>query len=1062
MKKFSKLLATLFSLLFVCVVGGGYLTSCSSDDGGDSSPELKSVTLSSNAADSKAKQGSEVTFTASVTDSKVSDVTYAWTVTESTDGSVVTSDSKTAAIASSKSTITLTIADNAADDSTVTVKVTATKGDKPVESGEVVVTVSSNAQEPTEDPTEEEGSAVSYVWNFNDDNFDTTKFITVKNASDADKLGLAEDYEYASTPAGLNLTLKQALGGADHYNLVDKTKTIGSSTVYYVKENTDSTAGATIGCIEPNGDLVVLKNVTGPFTVKAYVQCNSNSDKTDRYAYIKIAGEEVYAPNKETNTLPALGQVLEYTYSGTDRVDVVIGCAKIMRIYDIILTTSAKQNQSSTVYATAVAIDESATVIIGGTKTLTATVTPAIATDKTVTWASSDETVATVSDAGVVTGVKAGTAKITATANGAAEGETVKAECSVTVTAETKPVTSLTVKNGEAEATTLTIKDTDEAVTLTETHEPSDTTDTITWTSSNPDVATVENGLVTPLKVGETTITVKANDNVSKTVAVTVAKTPVTSVTISGKTSVATSGEISDLAATVLPANATNKTVTWSVEIPETDGATGTTIDESTGKLTAGATAGTVNVFATADGVKSEAYVVTVKAEVTVDTVVWDWNASVQPIVAKTADATTKQDVQYSSGAVVGYAQGTSELAETPYIFINTPVSGSKVATSTKRVQLNIGSELYIPVSAESVITVNSYNAATDFTLGGIYAYTNVLGDEEKVDSKSVNSVSYTASTAGYVKLVAVKQVYLTKITVTNVKAGDSETHNATSVEGITIATLTSQAAASLTLGTDVSGKTIDAAIGDAGVEYVATVTENGRTEVVTWTTTDADVAAISYVDTHCTVTPGTKTGTATITATVGSHTDSFTLNVAKAPEAVKYIVSGVLNEKKVTDASNGKLTGGDISWTFDATEDKAALATEGKDSQSYTGATPNFTGCQFKSTGEVNKFMTFKFTVTAKEAVTLDKLTFNAGQSQSSSFQSVVSYVVTSNGTAGSAVTNAAVTGKYCGGSTDLSSVSLAANDSIEISIAFSGTGSTAKTWNFMIGDIVLSVKDN
>ncbi len=466
---------------------------------------------------------------------------------------------------------------------------------------------------------QQEGDAVSYVWNFQTTT--TTEVKAVDAGGDyKGKYVLSEDYEYASTPSGMILTMgKGDAANGFVYNKIATDQTLGSSTVYYVNgSNTDSTAGATIGAIEPAGDLVSLKNVQGPFTVKAYVQGNSSSDKTDRYAYIKIAGEEVYAPNKGTNTLPALGQVLKYTYSGTDRVDVVIGCAKYMRIYDIILTTAAKQNQSPTVYATAVSIDETASVIIGGTKTLTATVTPATATDKTVTWTSSDESVAKVSDAGVITGVKAGTAKITVTANGAAESETVKAECTVTVAAETKPVTSLTVKKGEAEATTLTIKDTDEPVTLTETHEPSDTTDTITWTSSNPDVATVENGRVTPVSVGETTITVKANDNVSKTVAVTVAKTPVTSVTISGTTSVATSGEISDLAATVLPANATNKTVTWSVEIPETDGATGTTIDESTGKLTAGATAGTVNVFATADGVKSEAYVVTVKAEVSV------------------------------------------------------------------------------------------------------------------------------------------------------------------------------------------------------------------------------------------------------------------------------------------------------------------------------------------------------------------------------------------------------------------------------------------------------------
>ncbi|NLR17686.1 hypothetical protein HC026_01995 [Lactobacillus sp. LC28-10] len=54
----------------------------------------------------------------------------------------------------------------------------------------------------------------------------------------------------------------------------------------------------------------------------------------------------------------------------------------------------------------------------GATGQLKATVAPTNATDKTVTWSSSDDTVATVDTTGKVTGVKAGTATITATASG--------------------------------------------------------------------------------------------------------------------------------------------------------------------------------------------------------------------------------------------------------------------------------------------------------------------------------------------------------------------------------------------------------------------------------------------------------------------------------------------------------------------------------------------------------------------------------------------------------------------------------------------------------------------
>ena len=69
---------------------------------------------------------------------------------------------------------------------------------------------------------------------------------------------------------------------------------------------------------------------------------------------------------------------------------------------------------------------------MGASETLSATVLPETATDKSVKFTSSDETIATVTPIqGKVTGVKAGTATITATT---ANGKT--AVCEVTVTAE--------------------------------------------------------------------------------------------------------------------------------------------------------------------------------------------------------------------------------------------------------------------------------------------------------------------------------------------------------------------------------------------------------------------------------------------------------------------------------------------------------------------------------------------------------------------------------------------------------------------------------------------------
>lgn len=88
-------------------------------------------------------------------------------------------------------------------------------------------------------------------------------------------------------------------------------------------------------------------------------------------------------------------------------------------------------DNKSGIEPTGITIDKTtASIVIGATSLLTATVAPANATDKAVTFTSSDEAIATVSASGVVTGVAAGTATITATTS-----NNLTAICVATVTA---------------------------------------------------------------------------------------------------------------------------------------------------------------------------------------------------------------------------------------------------------------------------------------------------------------------------------------------------------------------------------------------------------------------------------------------------------------------------------------------------------------------------------------------------------------------------------------------------------------------------------------------------
>lgn len=129
---------------------------------------------------------------------------------------------------------------------------------------------------------------------------------------------------------------------------------------------------------------------------------------------------------------------------------------------------------------------------------LQAEVTPKEATEKKVSWSSSDTQVATVSENGLVTGVNRGTATVTATAGGKS------ATCQVTVTWEVQSVT--------VSPATLTMTKVGETVQLTATVAPEGAGEAV-WSSSDEAVATVSpEGLVTAVGQGTATITATAGE----------------------------------------------------------------------------------------------------------------------------------------------------------------------------------------------------------------------------------------------------------------------------------------------------------------------------------------------------------------------------------------------------------------------------------------------------------------------------------------------------------------------------------------------------------------------
>lgn len=146
-------------------------------------------------------------------------------------------------------------------------------------------------------------------------------------------------------------------------------------------------------------------------------------------------------------------------------------------------------------------VKESTSIAVGADETLQLVASPVDASLEGVVWSSNNEAVATVDQNGKVTGVGAGEAVIKAQLN-----EEIKAECTVTVIAGGIAATSVTLSESAA---TLSVVD---KLTLTAEVLPADTTDTLVWSSSDETVATVANGVVTPLKPGSVTITAQAGE----------------------------------------------------------------------------------------------------------------------------------------------------------------------------------------------------------------------------------------------------------------------------------------------------------------------------------------------------------------------------------------------------------------------------------------------------------------------------------------------------------------------------------------------------------------------
>ncbi len=560
-----------------------------------------------------------------------------------------------------------------------------------------------------------------------------------------------------------------------------------------------------------------------------------------------------------------------------------------------------------------VTLDKTSLSIIEGESTaLVATISPSNATDKSLSWSSSNPSVARVDAYGTVIAVSPGTATITVRAH-----SNVYATCQVTVKSRTISVTgvslnrsSLTINKGETSQLTATVS-------------PSNATNKdVTWTSNNPDVASVaSDGTITANKVGSATITVKTADGgKTATCSITVKSVPVTSVTLSPSSLSMTEGETSWLTATVSPSNASNKDVTWSSN--NTSVATVSSDGEVTAKK-----AGTATITAkTADGGKTATCSVTVKASTVSVTGVSLNTSSLTLQVGKTASLVATVSPSNATNKGVIWTVGNTSVAS---VTSSGLVTANKVGTTVVTVKTSDGGKtatctVTVKSSTVSVTGVAISPTSLSLTAGDTYDLTPTVSPSNATNKAVTWSSSNTSvATVSSDGTVTAKSAGSATITCTTSDGGKTATCSVTVKAGTVSVT-----------GVSLNRTSMSLTAGTTGTLTATVSPSNATNKAVTWSSNNTTVATVSSSGVvtakaagSATITVRTDDGgkTATCTVTVTSATVAVT-GVSVSPTSLSLTAGETYRLTPTVSPSNATNTG--VTWTSSNT----SVATVGSD----------------------------------------------------------------------------------------------------------------------------------
>ena len=578
----------------------------------------------------------------------------------------------------------------------------------------------------------------------------------------------------------------------------------------------------------------------------------------------------------------------------------------------------------------------SVTVNKGKTYTLKATMSPSGANDS-LQWSSSNSKVAKVSTSGVVTGVARGSATITVKTG---SGKT--ASCKVTVKVPSTKVslskTSVSLNKGKT-------------YTLKGTMSPSDSTDSLKWSSSNTKVAKVSSsGVVTGVEKGSAVITVKTTSGKTATCKVTV-KIPSTKVTMS-KTSISVNvGKTYTLKGTMSPSNTTD-TLKWSssdtkiakvsstgvvtavakgsatITVKTTSGKTATckvTVKVPSTKVTMSKTSVSINVG------KTYTLKGTMSPSNTTDTLKW-------------SSSNTKIAKVSSTGVVTAVAKGSATIT----------VKTTSGKTATCKVTVKVPSTK-VTMSKTSV----SINVGKTYTLKGTMSPSNTT---DTLKWSSSNTKIAKVSSTGVVTAVAKGSATITVKT----------TSGKTATCKVTVKVPSTKVTMSKTSVSINKGKTYT---------LKGTMSPSNTTDTLKWSSSNTKVAKVSSTG----VVTAVEKGTATITVKTTSGktaTCKVTVKIPSTKVALSKTSISVYKGKSYT--LKGTLTPGNSTDTLKWSSSNTKVATV-----SGSGVVKGISAGTASITVKTSSGKTATCKVTVKE-IKAASIQFDSGEMNLTSGQSV------------------------------------------------------------------------